>query len=101
MDARVLAALGEGWIVNVSRGSLIDEEALISWLELGGRRGAGLDVFAAEPLPSSSPLWDMPNVVVTPHIAGSSLRYGEHLAAIFRANLAAYLGEGAWLTRVQ
>jgi glyoxylate/hydroxypyruvate reductase A len=56
-------------LINVARGPIIDEEALIAALADGHLGGATLDVFAREPLPASSPLWDMPNVLVTPHLA--------------------------------
>lgn len=55
------------FIVNMARGPVIDEEALVSALENGQIAGAGLDVFTEEPLPGSSPLWDTPNVIITPH----------------------------------
>ncbi|MGF1667624.1 MAG: D-2-hydroxyacid dehydrogenase [Acidimicrobiia bacterium] len=96
-----LAALGAGWLINVGRGGVVDEEALIEALDNGGLRGAGLDVFATEPLPATSPLWDHPRVVITPHTAGFSPRYGERLLEVFRANLAGFHGEGSWSTRVQ
>ncbi|RPI22083.1 MAG: D-2-hydroxyacid dehydrogenase, partial [Actinobacteria bacterium] len=83
------------------RGSVVDEQALIQALQSGSLLGAGLDVFEEEPLPSDSPLWDMPNVVITPHTAGATPRYGERLAHIFRRNLRAFRGEGvSWVNRV-
>lgn len=101
IGAAELAALGDGYLVNVGRGSVVDEAALVAALEAGTLRGAGLDVFETEPLPADSPLWDMENVVITPHSAGNSPRYGERLAAIFRRNLAVFLGgEGPWINRV-
>lgn len=96
-----LEALGHGYLINVGRGSVVDEQALIRALSAGRLRGAGLDVFETEPLPADSPLWDMPNVVVTPHSAGDTPRYGERLARIFRQNLQAFQGEDvAWVNRV-
>ena len=62
-----LAALKDGWIVNVGRGSATDEPALVAALADGTLRGAGLDVFAVEPLQDDSPLWDLPTAVITPH----------------------------------
>lgn len=100
IGARQLAALGDGWFINVGRGSVVDEQALVAALTEGSLRGAGLDVFETEPLPDRSPLWDLPNVVMTPHMAGSSPRYGDRLADLFRANLAAHRGEGEWVNRV-
>ena len=62
------------FVVNVSRGSVVDEDALVDALRDGVIAGAGLDVFATEPLPAESPLWELPNVFVTPHVAGRSDR---------------------------
>jgi D-2-hydroxyacid dehydrogenase (NADP+) len=93
-------ALAGGWLVNLGRGSIVDEAALIDAAREGKIRGAALDVFAEEPLPADSPLWNLPNVIVSPHIAGLSPRYGERLARIFAANVRAFLGEGEWVNRV-
>ena len=60
------------WLVNTGRGPVTDEEALAELLAAGRIGGAALDVFGQEPLPSSSPFWTLPNVVLTPHISGSS-----------------------------
>lgn len=95
-----LTRLGAGWLVNVGRGSLIDEPALVRALTTGNLRGAGLDVTAIEPLPAQSPLWDMPNVVVTAHNAGDSPGYGPRWGALFRQNLTAFDGVGEWINRV-
>lgn len=95
-----LSALADGWIVNVGRGSAVDEDALIVALTDGRLRGAGLDVFATEPLAPKSPLWDLPNVVITPHAAWSTDRLAPRVAAVFAGNLAAHRGQGSWLTRV-
>lgn len=96
-----LEALGAGWLVNVGRGSVVDEDALVGVLTDGELRGAGLDVFEVEPLPTTSPLWDLENVVITPHSAGNTPRYGERLAKIFRHNLDVYNGADApWINRV-
>ena len=101
IGAAELEALGAGWLINVGRGSVVDEVALIAALENGEILGAGLDVFELEPLPDDSPLWDMPNVVMTPHSAGNTPRYGERLIEIFRQNLRAYQGEDVpWVNRV-
>lgn len=99
VGAEQLEALGAGWFINVGRGSAVDENALLAALD-ADLRGAGLDVFAEEPLPSGSPLWHHPRVVMTPHTAGLSPEYGPRLARIFEANLAAFQGDGAWVNRV-
>lgn len=100
IGARELAALGDGWLINVGRGGLVDEAALVDWLRDNPARGAGLDVVEHEPLEPDSPLWSLPNVVITPHIGGSTVRYGERLAGIFERNLAAFRGQGDWQTRI-
>lgn len=95
-----LEALRGGWLVNVGRGAVIDEEALVAALRDGVLAGAALDVFATEPLPIDSALWDLPGVLITPHMAGASPRYGERLAVLFARNLAAFRGSGEWENRV-
>jgi D-2-hydroxyacid dehydrogenase (NADP+) len=100
VGSEALAAIGRGWIVNVGRGGVIDESALIDALDNGTLRGAGLDVFATEPLPTDSPLWAHPRVVVTPHTAGFSPLYGQRLLSVFESNLPGYTGAGRWATRV-
>jgi len=100
IGAQELEALRGGWLVNVGRGSVIDTEALADAMQQGVLAGAALDVFDEEPLPPSSPLWDLPGVLITPHLAGLSPHYGERLAALFARNLPAYRGEGEWINRV-
>ncbi len=78
-------------LINISRGALVDEDALIEALREGRLGGAGLDVFLQEPLPPTSPLWDMPNVLITPHRAGSSPHYDLRATELFCDNLARYL----------
>lgn len=77
-------------IINVGRGELIDEPALIEALTNGKLRGAVLDVFETEPLPDSNPLWDLPNVIVTPHCGGYTRSSHEHAVGHFFVNLARY-----------
>ena len=62
-----------GWLINVGRGALADEDALASALTAGAIGGAALDVFAQEPLPPDAPWWDLPNVIVSPHMSGDFL----------------------------
>jgi phosphoglycerate dehydrogenase-like enzyme len=100
VGASELEALRGGWLVNVGRGSVIDSDALVQAMSVGTLRGVALDVFDTEPLPPSSPLWDTPGILISPHLAGLSPRYGERLAALFARNLAAYRGEGEWVNRV-
>lgn len=93
-------ALGGGWFISVGRGSAVDEPALVAALEQGWMRGAGLDVFAEEPLDEASPLWGMPGVLITAHYGGLSPSYGRRWSELFRDNLAAYAGRGPWMNRV-
>jgi phosphoglycerate dehydrogenase-like enzyme len=78
-------------LINISRGALVDEQALIEALREGRIAGAGLDVFQEEPLPEHSPLWDMSNVLITPHKAGSTPHYGRRVTDLFCDNLSRYL----------
>lgn len=92
VSAEVLAAMKPtARIVNVGRGELVDEDALVDALANGRLAGAGLDVFAVEPLPESSALWDLPNVIVTPHSSGFSLQSHDRAAERFVDNLRRYL----------
>ena len=87
-DTRAFAAMRTGArFINVGRGELVDEDALIAALRSGHLAGAGLDVFATEPLPGDSPLWGMDNVIVTPHNSGSSTTSNSRSEAIFLDNL--------------
>ena len=78
------------YLVNIARGRVIDEQALIRALREGWIAGAGLDVTEEEPLPTESPLYSMPNVILTPHISGNSAHYDTRLAALFADNLKRY-----------
>lgn len=97
IDREVLDALGHGYLVSLGRGSVVDEAALVDALRSRRLRGAGLDVFATEPLPEDSPLWELETAVLTPHIGGTSPNYGRRFGEIFRSNLAAYCGHGEWV----
>jgi phosphoglycerate dehydrogenase-like enzyme len=86
-DAAAFAAMRPGaWFVNVGRGEVVDERALVDALARGHIGGAGLDVFAAEPLPNDSPLWSMPNVIVTPHSSGTTDRSHRRSIELFLDN---------------
>lgn len=87
-------------LINMARGAVVDEKALISALANGTIAGAGLDVFEEEPLPSTSPLWNMDNVIISPHIGGMSTRYHEKAAALFADNLQRYLEQRPLLNRL-
>ncbi len=78
-------------LINIARGSVVDEPALIAALRSGHLGGAALDVFATEPLPADSPLWDMPNVLITPHSMSTATSENERLTALFADNLRRYL----------
>ena len=85
LDARRIARLKPGaWLVNVARGQLVDEAALVAALESGALSGAALDVFAQEPLPAESPLWRAPNLLITPHTSG--FRHGHWDDAVRRVH---------------
>jgi phosphoglycerate dehydrogenase-like enzyme len=79
----------EAWLINVGRGSLIQEEALVRALQERWIAGAILDVFSEEPLPDDHPLWALGNVVITPHVSGPSLP--EEIAPTFNENLKRFL----------
>lgn len=92
VGAPELALLREGAVlVNVSRGGVADEAAVIAALQSGHLGGACMDVFATEPLPPSSPLWDMDNVIVSPHSASTAARENELLTGLFIDNLRRWL----------
>ncbi len=79
------------YLINVTRGGIIDEEALVEALKSGEIAGAGLDVVEEEPLPASSPLWDAPNLILTPHRAGASQHRPRKIFEFFCRQLERYL----------
>ena len=91
-DAGLIAATKPGAvIVNVGRGTVIDEPALIAGLTDGPLASAYLDVTAVEPLPADSPLWDLPNVVLAPHTAALNDLEDQRIAELFADNLRRFL----------
>jgi phosphoglycerate dehydrogenase-like enzyme len=92
MDAAAFAAMQPGaFFCNVGRGSLVDEAALIAALESGHVGGAALDVASREPLPADDPLWDAPNLSLSPHVSTSPASLFPNLHRMFRANLERFL----------
>ena len=90
-EPELAAMKRSAYLVNISRGSVVDEAALVRALQEGRIAGAALDVVETEPLPGDSPLWDMQNVFLTPHSAGTNEHYGARATAIFCDNLTRYL----------
>jgi phosphoglycerate dehydrogenase-like enzyme len=78
-------------LINIARGELVDDRALVSALKEGWIAGAGLDAYAIEPLPRGHQLWHMDNVIVSPHVSGATGKYDERAAALFAENLRRYL----------
>jgi phosphoglycerate dehydrogenase-like enzyme len=92
INAERLASMKpDAYLINVSRGQLVDEFALAEALRSGKIAGAALDVFEQEPLPPDSPLWNLQNLLITPHIAGFSRNLWEKHYAFFTENLRRYL----------
>ena len=87
-------------LVNVSRGAIVDEKALITALSSGQIGGAALDVFEEEPLPNTSPLWNLDNVIITPHFSGFTRDYHDKAALVFKENLRRYLGNRPLLNQL-
>ena len=98
--AELQAMKPSAYMVNIARGPIVDEEALIEALNQGWLAGAGLDVFEQEPLPKDSPLWEQENLLISPHVAGFSPRYDDRAAALFAQNLARYIAGEALLNLV-
>ncbi len=100
-DAARIARMKPGsYIYNIGRGTAIDTNALITALESGHLAGAGLDVTDPEPLPVDSPLWEMPNVLLTSHSAGMTPRYWERALEIFSDNLRSFIAGEPMRTQV-
>ncbi|MEM7366880.1 MAG: NAD(P)-dependent oxidoreductase, partial [Pseudomonadota bacterium] len=94
INQETLSQLKPGaFVVNVTRGEVIDEDALVAALKSGHVRGAGLDVVPREPLPADSALWQLPNVVMTPHTAGASQYRAQRNLDRFIDNLGRFMGD--------
>lgn len=92
IDAAVLGSMPpHAMLINVGRGAAVDTEALVSALIRGEIAGAALDVFDTEPLPESSPLWDVPNLLISPHMSGDVTGWDMSVAAIFVDNAARFI----------
>jgi phosphoglycerate dehydrogenase-like enzyme len=101
VGARELALLPRGAIlINVARGRVLDEAALIEAVRAGRLRGAALDVFEREPLSADSPLWDLPGVLITPHVSGTSRQFWRREADLIVRNIGRYLAEEPLLNAV-
>ena len=81
----------EAVLINISRGKVVDEHALIKALKEGWISSAGLDVFDTEPLSKDSELWSMQNVIITPHVAGSTPHYSRRVCDVFLENLKLFI----------
>ncbi|MEW6718420.1 MAG: D-2-hydroxyacid dehydrogenase [Chloroflexota bacterium] len=90
-ESELKALKPTAFLVDVSRGGVVNLQALRQALESGEIAGAALDVFPQEPLLPDSPLWHLPNVIITPHISGVTKHYDERAIALFAANLERYL----------
>ena len=100
VDRGVLERLPrQALVINVSRGSLLDEQALLALLDAGKLGGAALDVFATEPLPAGHPFWSHPRVLISPHVSAVTSRFWERETALIVENIRRYLA-GAPLTNV-
>src|SRR6476660_3100939 len=88
INAQTLALMKpSAFLINVARGKVVDESALIAALASGEIAGAGLDCTVEEPLPNGSPLWDVPNVLITPHTAGETRKYEDNVIDLLLENL--------------
>ncbi|HWJ30906.1 MAG TPA: NAD(P)-dependent oxidoreductase, partial [Gaiellaceae bacterium] len=101
-DRRRIGLMKPGAIlVNIGRGAVVDEEALVDALRSGRLRGAALDVFATEPLPADSPLWELDNVILSPHTAAQSIHENERVVELFAENLRRYLAGEELRSRIR
>ncbi len=102
IDAAALESMKSSAVfINLSRGEVVDETALINTLQQGKIAGAGLDVFETEPLPADSPLWKLDNVIVSPHVSGFTPNYDDRASDVFAENLRRYLDGKTLLNQVK
>jgi phosphoglycerate dehydrogenase-like enzyme len=100
VNAKVFDSMKDSaYLIDVSRGGVVDQGALVEALREGVIAGAALDVYPVEPLPESSPLWELPNVILSPHVAGTSGQYLERAADLFAENLRRYVANEPLLNR--
>ena len=100
VNAKVLDSMkSSAYLIDVSRGGVVDQGALVEALKEGKIAGAALDVYPVEPLPESSPLWELPNVILSPHVAGTSGEYLARAADLFAENLRRYVANEPLLNR--
>lgn len=90
-EAQFRAMKPNTYLINIARGDLVDERALVNALKENWIAGAGLDAYSVEPLPRTSQLWHMENVIVAPHISGATPHYDERAATLFAENLRRYV----------
>ena len=100
VSAKVFESMKDSaYLIDVSRGGVVDQGALVEALREGLIAGAALDVYPVEPLPESSPLWELPNVILSPHVGGTSGQYLERAADLFAENLRRYVANEPLLNR--
>ncbi len=90
-EAQLRLMRPDAFLINIGRGGIVEESALVRALREHRIAGAGLDVFATEPLPADHPLWSLDNVILSPHVCGITPRYDAHMAALFTENLRRYV----------
>ena len=101
VDAAVLARMKPtAWLINIARGAVVDEQALLTALKERKIAGAALDAWWTEPLPSDSEWWDLPNVIVTPHTSFSSPSIRERSIALIQENVRRFKADEPLLNRV-
>jgi phosphoglycerate dehydrogenase-like enzyme len=100
-DEKVVKAMKPGsYLINVGRGGIVDEDAVLEGLQSGHIAGAAFDVFNEEPLPEDHPFWEAPNMIITPHISGNTPDYNAKAALVFEENLRRYVEKEPLLNNV-